>query len=95
MIPDLFILIGAWFLQAVAGLLSALNYIPPIAALFSSINYFLSFTAYFYGVLDVARIYTDAGLIIGFEVFWFGFLIVWYVIGIFRGMLSVGGTPNQ
>jgi len=95
MIPDLFYFIAAQLINAAASLLAALNYIPPITSLFSSIQYFLGFTAYFYGVLDVVHIYTDAGIIIGFEIFWYIFLIAWYIIGFFRGMISVGGTKGQ
>jgi len=93
---SLFYFIAGTFLQATAALFNSLtNFIPPIAALFSSVSYFLAFTAYFYGVIDVARVYTDAGIVIGFEVFWFLFLIAWYVIGFFRGLISVGGSTGQ
>lgn len=94
-ISILYFIVGS-FLQAAAALFSTLNsYIPPITSLFSAVNYFLSFTAYFYGVLDVSKVYTDAGIAIGFEIFWYLFLIAWYVIGWFRGIISIGGTGNQ
>jgi len=88
--------VAGTFLNTIALVLNGLStYVPPINSLFSAVNYFLSFTAYFYGVIDVTRVYTDAGIAIGFEFFWFIFLIAWYVIGFFRGMISVGGTANH
>jgi len=94
MIPDILYLIGGSFLNALAFVLQALGFIPPIGALFSSVDYVLSFTGYFYGVLDIPRIYIDAGIVIGFEFFWFAFLLVWYVFGFFRSLLARGSSQH-
>jgi len=96
MIIAILYFIAGSFLQATAAMLNTLStFFPPINSLFAAVDYFLSFTAYFYGVLDVTRAFTDAGIAIGFEVFWFIFLIAWYVIGFFRGLISVGGTSGH
>jgi len=95
MIIALIYIVASLFIQGFTQILAALNFIPAISSLIGSVNYFLSFTAYFYGVLDVARIFIDAGLVIAFELFWFGFLTIWWVIGFFRSMFSVGAQHNH
>jgi len=94
MIISLFYLIASVFLTAAAALFNSLNYAPPIASLFSSIGYFLSYTNIFGGVIDVPAAYTATGIAIGFEVFWFFFLIAWYVIGFFKGLFSRGSSQH-
>lgn len=81
-------------LQAVAAVLVGLNYAPPIAPLFAGISFFLGYTAIFAGVIDLPAAYTAVGIAIGFEIFWFVFLIAWYVIGFFRSLFARGSSHH-
>jgi hypothetical protein len=92
MIPGIIYLLVGTFIQAVALFFMSLNLFPPVSSLFSAISYFLSNTAYFYGVIDLPRLYTDAGIALGFEVFWFIFLIGWYVVGFIRAIFTRGSS---
>lgn len=95
MIPDILIAILVTIINTFTALIGILNYFPPITSLFTSVSYVLSFTGYFYGVIDVTRFYTDLTIIISFEIFWFSFISIWWVIGFIRSIFSVGGTPGQ
>jgi hypothetical protein len=95
MIISLLYFIAASFIQAVTFVFALLNYSPQISTLFEGITYFVNNTAYFWGLIDVPAAFTAAGVALAFEIFWFIFLIAWFVIGFFRSLFSVGGTPGH
>lgn len=94
MLVSLIYLIASVLLQAVAAVLVGLNYAPPIAALFTGVSFFLGYTSIFAGVIDLPAAYAAAGIAIGFEIFWFIFLIAWYVIGFFRSLFARGSSQH-
>jgi len=87
MIFDLLYSIGGSLVAAFAAALSRLSFVFP-SQIMGIFSYAFQYLNYFGGVIDLPVFYIVLLSAIAFEIFWFGFLLVWWVIGFFRSLIT-------
>jgi len=64
------------------------GYFASVSAVFATFNWLG-------GILDLPVFFAALKVFVGFELIWIFFLIIWYVVGFFRSVFSVGGANGH
>jgi hypothetical protein len=95
MIFDILYLIGGTLLNGIATIFGTLLPFTIPVNFFSGITAGLASISYLGGIINLPVLFQCMFWVVVFEILWITLMLVWYVIGLFRSLISVGGTSGH